>query len=55
MTFIDAQHGWILSGKEDAAGAAAETVSVFQTTDGGQTWQSISTALFADATPLFFQ
>lgn len=51
MTFIDAQHGWILSGKENAAGAAAETVSVFRTTDGGQTWQSISIALFADATP----
>jgi len=51
MTFIDAQHGWILSGKENAAGVAAEPVSVFRTTDGGKTWQSISTALFADTTP----
>ncbi|HEY6406244.1 MAG TPA: hypothetical protein VIY29_02130, partial [Ktedonobacteraceae bacterium] len=51
MTFIDAQHGWILSGKEYAAGVAAESVSVLRTADGGQTWQRISTALFADTTP----
>jgi photosystem II stability/assembly factor-like uncharacterized protein len=51
MTFTDAQHGWILSGKEYAAGVAAEPVSVLRTADGGQTWQSISTALFADTTP----
>jgi hypothetical protein len=51
ITFIDAQHGWILSGTENAAGAAAETVQVLRTTDGGQTWQSVSRALFSDATP----
>ncbi|HEY6407441.1 MAG TPA: hypothetical protein VIY29_08235 [Ktedonobacteraceae bacterium] len=51
MTFIDAQHGWILSGKENAAGVPAESVSVLRTTDGGQIWQSISSALFADVTP----
>jgi photosystem II stability/assembly factor-like uncharacterized protein len=51
MTFIDAQHGWLLSGKENAAGVPAEAVSVFQTTDGGNTWQSVSAALFSDATP----
>jgi photosystem II stability/assembly factor-like uncharacterized protein len=51
MTFIDAQHGWLLSGKENAAGVPAEAVSVFQTTDGGKTWQSMSAALFSDATP----
>src|SRR5205807_1592793 len=51
MTFIDAQHGWLLSGKENAAGVPAEAVSVFQTTDGGKTWQSVSAALFSDVTP----
>ncbi len=51
ISFLDAQHGWILSGKENAAGAPAETAEVLRTTDGGQTWQSVSTALFSDATP----
>jgi len=51
MTFIDAQHGWLLLGKENAAGVPAEAVSVFQTTDGGNNWQSVSVALFSDATP----
>jgi photosystem II stability/assembly factor-like uncharacterized protein len=51
MTFIDAQHGWLLSGRENAAGVPAEAVSVFQTTDGGNTWQSVSAALFSDVTP----
>jgi photosystem II stability/assembly factor-like uncharacterized protein len=51
MTFIDAQHGWLLSGKENTAGVPAEAVSVFQTTDAGKTWQRVSAALFSDATP----
>jgi photosystem II stability/assembly factor-like uncharacterized protein len=51
ITFIDAQHGWLLSGYENAAGAPAEAVSVFRTTDGGRIWRSVSTALFSDATP----
>jgi len=52
ITFIDAQHGWILSGKKNAAGAPAEIAQVLRTIDGGKTWQSVSTALFSDVTPL---
>ncbi len=51
IMFIDAQYGWLLSGKESAAGVAAEAVSVFRTTDGGKTWRRLSSALFADVTP----
>jgi len=51
ISFIDAQQGWILSGKENAADAPAESVEVLRTTNGGQTWQSISTALVSDTTP----
>ncbi len=50
ITFIDAQHGWILSSWRPTGGAA-EAVSVVRTTDGGKTWQSVSQALFADTTP----
>jgi len=50
MTFIDAQHGWILAGNANTGGPA-EIVSVLRTTDGGKTWQSVSSALPADATP----
>jgi photosystem II stability/assembly factor-like uncharacterized protein len=51
IMFINAQYGWLLSGKENAAGAATEAVSVFRTADGGKTWQRLSSALFADTTP----
>jgi photosystem II stability/assembly factor-like uncharacterized protein len=51
ITFIDAQHGWILSGKKNAAVAAAEIAQILRTIDGGKTWQSVSTALFSDVTP----
>jgi photosystem II stability/assembly factor-like uncharacterized protein len=51
ISFIDAQHGWMLSGQANAADAPAESVTVFQTTNGGQTWQSVSTALPSDTTP----
>ncbi len=51
ITFIDAQHGWILSGKKNAAVAPAEIAQVLRTVDGGKTWQSVSTALFSDVTP----
>lgn len=51
ISFIDARHGWILSGQANTADAPAESVTVFQTTNGGQTWQSISTTLPADTTP----
>jgi len=50
MTFIDAQHGWMLVGKANAEGPA-EIVSVLRTTDGGKTWLNLATALPADATP----
>jgi photosystem II stability/assembly factor-like uncharacterized protein len=44
MTFVDSQHGWILSGW-GATGGAAEAVSVFRTSDGGKTWMNVSNAL----------
>ncbi|HEX9131082.1 MAG TPA: hypothetical protein VF844_02195 [Ktedonobacteraceae bacterium] len=50
ITFIDAQHGWILAGWRQMGGAA-EAVSVFRTTDGGKSWTRVADALFADTTP----
>ena len=50
MTFIDAQHGWMLVGNENAGGPA-EFVSVLRTTDGGKTWLNVATALPGDTTP----
>ncbi len=50
MTFIDAEHGWMLVGNANAAGPA-EIVSVLRTTDGGKTWLNVATALPSDATP----
>jgi photosystem II stability/assembly factor-like uncharacterized protein len=44
ITFIDSQHGWILSGW-GATGGAAEAVSVFRTSDSGKTWRNVSSAL----------
>ncbi len=44
ITFIDSQHGWILSGW-GATGGPAEAVSVFRTSDGGKTWRNVSSAL----------
>jgi len=44
ITFIDSQHGWILSGW-GATGGAAEAVGVFGTGDGGKTWRNVSSAL----------
>jgi photosystem II stability/assembly factor-like uncharacterized protein len=43
ITFIDSQHGWILSGW-GATGGAAEAVTVFRTSDGGKTWSNVSSA-----------
>jgi photosystem II stability/assembly factor-like uncharacterized protein len=43
ITFIDSQHGWILSGW-GATGGPAEAVSVFRTGDGGQTWSNVASA-----------
>ncbi len=50
ISFVDAQHGWLLAAVQDGGGAA-EPVSVFRTTDGGKSWSNVATALFADATP----
>jgi photosystem II stability/assembly factor-like uncharacterized protein len=50
ITFIDAQHGWLLAGWRQTGGAA-EAVSVFYTRDGGKSWTKVADALFADATP----
>jgi photosystem II stability/assembly factor-like uncharacterized protein len=51
ITFIDAQQGWILLGKENAGGAAAEPAQILRTTDSGRTWQNVSSARFSDTTP----
>lgn len=42
MTFVDAQHGWILVGRGVAAGS--EAVDIYRTTDGGATWKLVSSA-----------
>ena len=44
MTFVDAQHGWILAGW-GPGGGPAEAVAVFRTVDGGKTWRNVSSAL----------
>src|SRR5205823_12655225 len=51
ITFIDAQHGWLLSHKIDAGNA--ETLDIFRTTNGGQTWTLVSSTFAAstDAPP----
>jgi photosystem II stability/assembly factor-like uncharacterized protein len=50
ISFIDAQHGWLLAAVRPVKGPA-EPVSIFRTTDGGKTWAKVATALFADTTP----
>ena len=50
ISFIDAQHGWLL-GAVRSPGGPAELVSVFRTIDGGKTWANVATALFGDTTP----
>jgi photosystem II stability/assembly factor-like uncharacterized protein len=47
ITFIDTQHGWLLSHQSDAA--SAETLDIFRTTNGGQTWTLVSST-FASST-----
>ena len=44
ITFIDSQHGWILS-SWSATGGPAEAVSVFHTSDSGKTWSNVANAL----------
>jgi photosystem II stability/assembly factor-like uncharacterized protein len=44
ITFIDSQHGWILSAWGATAGPA-EAVSVFRTSDGGKIWRNVASAL----------
>jgi photosystem II stability/assembly factor-like uncharacterized protein len=44
ITFIDSEHGWILSGW-GATGGPAEAVSVFRSSDGGKTWSNVANAL----------
>jgi photosystem II stability/assembly factor-like uncharacterized protein len=44
ITFIDSQHGWILSAW-GATGGPAEAVNVFRTSDGGKTWSNVASAL----------
>ncbi len=41
MIFVDDQNGWVLEGL--GAGAGSEGISIFQTTDGGTTWNQVYT------------
>jgi photosystem II stability/assembly factor-like uncharacterized protein len=43
ITFVDAQHGWMLSKQADLA--SAEAIDILRTTDGGKTWVVVSSAL----------
>src|SRR5260221_3792234 len=43
ITFIDSQHGWILSGW-GATGGAAKAVEAFRTGGGGKIWSNVSSA-----------
>jgi photosystem II stability/assembly factor-like uncharacterized protein len=43
ITFVDAQHGWMLSKQADLA--SAEAVAILGTNDGGKTWAMVSAAL----------
>lgn len=45
ITFVDAQHGWMLSKQVDLA--SAEPVDILRTIDGGKTWAVVSSALAA--------
>jgi photosystem II stability/assembly factor-like uncharacterized protein len=45
ITFIDSQHGWLLS--KYAVSESAETIDIFRTTDGGKIWAKVSSALAA--------
>lgn len=45
ITFVDAQHGWMLSKQADLA--SAEAIAILGTTDGGKTWTVVSSALAA--------
>lgn len=42
ITFIDAEHGWLVLSYGAAAGS--EAVEVFRTADGGTTWNSVAAA-----------
>jgi photosystem II stability/assembly factor-like uncharacterized protein len=42
ITFVDFQHGWILSKRPVAT--YAETIDVFRSTDGGRTWGKVASA-----------
>jgi photosystem II stability/assembly factor-like uncharacterized protein len=51
ITFVDAQHGWMLSKQTDLA--PAEAVTILRTNDGGKTWAMVSAAYAASTdTPL---
>ncbi len=45
ITFIDSQHGWVLS--KNPVSASAETVEVYSSTDGGGNWAMVSAAYAA--------
>jgi photosystem II stability/assembly factor-like uncharacterized protein len=45
ITFIDSQHGWVLS--KNPVSASAETVEIYSSTDGGGNWAMVSAAYAA--------
>lgn len=45
ITFVDAQHGWLLASQSDQSqDASAETIEVYRTEDSGKTWVQLQTA-----------
>lgn len=42
ITFVDSQHGWVLS--KNPISAPAETVEIYSSTDGGKKWEQVSAA-----------
>ena len=46
ITFIDAQHGWLLA--DLGAGAGSEGVEIFHSTDGGRHWVTVSVTAGAE-------
>src|SRR5947209_3167235 len=43
ITFVDAQHGWLMS--HMGGGPQVEIISIFRTIDGGQTWAQVTNVL----------
>lgn len=46
LTFIDAQHGWMMA-SPDGAAAGSEPVDIFRTTNGGASWVKVQSGSFS--------